>query len=223
MKIDRRKFLFCGDSLVDENVIKNTGLMWNCENHWTAMLSKILEAPYINTAMCGDTIANIGQNVESRILQYNPSIVFLDGGANDCGTGTSASVTQENMRNVIQMLINNGKQVALLLFPVNTQSWSAYSPASDFITLPTKYQELADEFIAKYPDKFCFLNLEGKRGMGTTGNSSNSIPQENRIDGLHFNPSGHKTITENILFMLAEIDDSINANAGVQCARVLRY
>lgn len=219
MKIDMRKILFCGDSLIDENVIKNTGLEWNCEYHWTSILAKILDVPYNNTAICGDTIANIKNNVNSRILKYDPSFVILDGGVNDCGGGASASTVKENMRATIQNLLDNNKQVALIWFPVAKESWNSFSPSSDFLTLPTKYIELANQFESKYSDSFCLLNLEGKSGLGNTGNYIKNLPQENRIDGLHFNPSGQKVITEHVLSLLSEIDDSISTDAGVQRSR----
>lgn len=225
MKIDKRKLLFCGDSLVDENAIKNVNLYWNWENHWSSLVSKNLNAPYINTAVCGDTIANIRNNIDQRILQHNPSFVFIGGGVNDCGNGASTNTTQTIMKEVIQTLLDNGIQVGLLWFPVSRSSWSAYNPVSDFITLPTKYKAIADEFHEKFPDSFCFFNLEGKNGLGTTQNDAytSTTITDYRIDGLHFNPAGQKLIAEHILEMISSIDTSISLNGAKGSRLGFRY
>lgn len=206
MKINTRKFLICGDSLTDEYVGWIDGLMWDYGiHHYGAIVSKTLDVPYINTGVSGDTIANIYANIQDRIIKHNPSFVFLEGGVNDCGLGTTAKTVKDIMRNAIQTCLDNGIQVGLIYYPVDVTKWNS----SNGLGLPAAMQELAAEFSASNPDDFIFFNFEGDADFGTTSASAANIVQRYRVDGLHFNIAGLQKVAEGLLKRMYATDASL--------------
>lgn len=176
--------VFCGDEFLNENTMKNGGVLLNGENHWVTMLSRYMDKSYVNTSLEGDEIANIKNSLDDRIFQYKPTHVFIEGGTNDCINGATAEVTQENMRDVIQKLLEKDIQVALVWLPVNK------SQSSELDALLEKYKQIADEFSVTHPAYFRFLNLEG------------IADNEEYIDDFHLYQAGHKAITEGILTVI---------------------
>lgn len=176
--------VFCGDEFLNENTMKNGGVLLNGENHWVTMLSRYMDKSYVNTSLEGDEIANIKNSLDDRIFQYKPTHVFIEGGTNDCINGATAEVTQENMRDVIQKLLEKDIQVALVWLPVNK------SQSSELDVLLEKYKQIADEFSVTHPAYFRFLNLEG------------IADNEEYIDDFHLYQAGHKAITEGILTVI---------------------
>lgn len=226
MKFNLAKVVFCGDSLVDENTNKNVSHsdssvipyeMWDSSNHWSYLLSRVLKFDYTNTAVCGEQIKNIYNSyLNERILKYNPTLVILDGGVNDVGNaGTSPDDASTYMKNTIQTLLDNGIQVGLLWFPVDSSKFGG-STKGNLIYMPAKYEAMSQELEADYPEQFVFLNFEGVTNFGTTSTGPSTIPQAYRRDGLHFNRAGYRLIAEYILKKMNEMDDTLNASNGVQ-------
>lgn len=223
MEFNLSKVVFTGDSLVDEktnqridhNGSVSTGIgyeQWDSGSHWSYILSRVFGFDYVNTAVCGERIKNIYNSyLDERILDYNPTFVFLDGGVNDVGgDGTSPDDTTAYMKNTIQALLDEDIQVGLIWFPVDSSTFS--SSAGNMIYLPAKFKSMAEEFKANYPDQFIFFNFEGVTNFGTTSTGSSTIPQDYRRDGLHFNQAGYKATAEYIIQKMIEADDTLDGS-----------
>lgn len=200
MNFDTTKVLYCGDSLVDD-ASQSWQMTWldkgqDASNHWTALLSRMIDVAYVNTALGGDTLYNINQNLQTRIYDYNPSLVVMDGGWNDAmGSDTGASGYQVLTRaqfkalvkDTILDIISHGIQVVFVDIPI------AYGTGCSTLCpqVPTIYSEVADEVKAVYPNDFFFVNLEGSI-LGSSGyNTGTSIEYSYRLsDKLHLNNGG---------------------------------
>ena len=213
MIINKEMIVWCGDSLIDDDAYNNAPTVarsWDYGvHHYSWIVSDTIDARYVNTGICGDKIANIDANKQSRIFDYNPTLLVIEGGGNDCGSGFSATDTAEHMRNIIQTALDRDIQVILLWLPLNVSSWSPPN-VSDFLTLRPKYVALAESFKTTYPDDFLFIDLDGTR-LGTTSSSASTIPNQYRIDGLHFNTGGLMAIAEEFLSQLFDADNTIPA------------
>lgn len=213
MKFDFTKVVFTGDSLVDEKTNErithdnsiNDGVgyeQWDSGCHWCYILARMFDFEYVNTAVCGERIKNIYNSyLNSWILDYDPTFVFIDGGVNDVSGGISVSDTTDYMKKTIQTLLDKDIQVGLIWFPV----------ASSIMTsLPSSYKSMASVFETNYPDQFIFFNFEGVTNFGTTSSSSSTIPQDYRRDGLHFNQAGYKATAEYMIQKIKEADSSLS-------------
>jgi len=54
------------------------------KNSFANNLSKVFEANIVNTAKFGTTIQHGAEKLEERLLRYNPEIVLIEYGGNDC-------------------------------------------------------------------------------------------------------------------------------------------
>lgn len=225
MKFNFQKVVFTGDSLVDEktNLIGHDGAInagvgydqWDSGSHWVYMLSRVFDFDYTNTGLCGEQIKNIyDYYLDERIMDYNPTFVFLDGGVNDASHGTSINDIVRYMKQTIQFLLDNDVQVGMIWFPV----------ASDLLeSLPRSYVAMANELKENYPDQFIFFNFEGVQNFGTTSVNSANIPQDYRRDGLHFNQAGYKNTAEYIIQKIREADDTLaDSQAGGASSVIIR-
>lgn len=212
MQFDFTKVVFTGDSLVDEKtnqtITHSTSIeggigydQWDSGCHWCYILSRVFNFEYVNSAVCGEKIMNICNNINSYILNYNPTFVFIDGGVNDIFNGISVSNTTNYMTQTIQTLLNKGIQVGLVWFPVTHSSMAS---------LVSSYATMANTFKNNYPNQFVYFNFEGVTNFGTTSSSSSNIPQDYRRDGLHFNQAGYKATAEYMIQKIKEADSSLS-------------
>lgn len=200
MIFDTTKVLYCGDSLVDD-ASHSWQMTWldkgqDSSNHWTALLSRMIDVEYVNTAIGGDTLYNISQNLQTRIYDYNPTMVIMDGGWNDAmGSDTGASgyrvFTRAEMKALVKDtildIISHDIQVVFIDIPI------AYGTNCNTLCpqMPAIYSEVASEISATFPNDFFFVNLEGSI-LGTSGYSTGtSIDYTYRLsDKLHLNNGG---------------------------------
>ena len=229
MKFDFTKVVFTGDSLVDEKInqkfdshISDGSVnslvpyeQWDSGCHWCYMLSRVFNFEYVNTAIGGEKIMNICNSyINSRILNYNPTFVFIDGGVNDIFNGISVSNTTNYMTQTIQTLLNKGIQVGLVWFPVTHSSMAS---------LVSSYATMANTFKNNYPNQFIYFNFEGATNFGSTSSNSADIPQDYRRDGLHFNQAGYKATAEYIIQKMIEADDTlVDSRAGGASSVIIR-
>ena len=212
MKFDFTKVVFTGDSLVDEKTNKRIthdnsitdGVgyeQWDSGCHWCYILSRVFDFEYVNSAICGEKIMNICNSINSYILNYNPTFVFIDGGVNDIFNGISVSNTTNYMTQTIQTLLNKGIQVGLVWFPVTHSSMAS---------LVSSYATMANTFKNNYPNQFIYFNFEGVTNFGSTSSNSTDIPQDYRRDTLHFNQAGYKNTAEYMIQKIKEADSSLS-------------
>jgi len=130
------KLLVTGDSLTD-NRLEWIRLL-NHHHHWADIVSQQIDAEYVNTGIAGELIKNIADNIQERILQYNPTHVIFDGGINDIERGVEESVVLYSIEFVL-----------IVLYESNIKPIYFVSPAASRTVIET-YGSGTLEFISKY-------------------------------------------------------------------------
>lgn len=225
------KVLYCGDSLVD-NCEHPWQMSWMSMGidigsaHWTNIVTKMLDVYSVNTAIGGDTITNISQHVHDRILDYNPSLVIMDGGWNDCmGSDGRAEgfpvLTPTQLKNTLlstaHQILNQGVQLIYVFCPICYGDNGNGNPMCT--AFPSICATVAIELLAEYPNNFFFISLEGTE-LGTSGlntRTASEFPYQYRITdgGIHLNLGGNMLFAKNVLMQMYSLDNSLrDRNVG---------
>ena len=190
MQVDMKKVVFTGDSLLD-NIwqAEDAGLDLNF-TRWTDMVAKELEFEYVNTAVAGDTIKNICNNVESRVTSYKPTHVILDGGVNDIhqGVAKTAKEVAGNLEFLDVVLFESGCKMIYIFFPVD------FTGVGDGQVNNTTYSELRrtlKEMFERYGTRFIDLST-------TLGSIGNVKSKAYFYDKVHQNQYGQMLIAQRV-------------------------
>lgn len=191
MQVDMKKVVFTGDSVIDNGwQADDAGLDLNF-TRWTDIVAKELEFEYVNTAIAGDTIKNICNNVESRITSYNPTHVVLDGGINDINQGIAktAKDVAGSLEFLDIVLFESGCKMIYVFFPVD------YTGAvDDGHVKNTIYSELRrtlKEMFERYGTRFIDLST-------TLGSIGNVKSKAYFYDRVHQNQYGQMLIAQRV-------------------------
>lgn len=184
MKVDIKKVVFTGDSLID-NVWTADAFDVNYAR-WTDIIAKELEIEYVNTAIGGDTIDNISRNINDRILKYNPTLVIFDGGGNDVANGT-AKTAEDAINDIVYIstvLQESGCDMIYIFFPVDWRSTD----------LNNKYAGIKSGVKSSFNARgIKFLDMSTT--LGSVGNVKTSMFLDDRV---HHNQKGQMVVAKKI-------------------------
>lgn len=184
------KIVAVGDSLT-----AGLGLDEN-ESYPAVLEEKLQTAGYqyqvINAGVSGETSSGTLSRME-WILTLDPDIVILEIGANDGLRGVDPQVTEDNIRQMLQLLEESGVEVVLVGMKMVRNLGPAYVARFDRI-----YPDLAEEFEVVF---FPFF-LEGVA----------MVPDLNQSDGIHPNAQGYAVIVDNMYPYITEVIERSKKN-----------
>lgn len=203
------RVVFCGDSMTDNggyDFYQAPSQTWHnlfgvdLTNSWTDIVARTLKFPCVNSAVSGGLLKDIANNVNHYILQFNPTIVFLEGGYNDWGTNREdANTIAGYMDATVKACKDAGVEVVIVWFPVNYEfnGWKATgSEVQPLALLPAKYQAIADKYNVR------FINFEGT-ALGTS--PAVDMMYKLQDGGIHHSPKGHLYVAKYIIDYICNI------------------
>lgn len=154
------------------------------------------DLPVVNTAHWGYLTPQLLDEVEERVLDYNPTKVFLLMGTNDLGYSDSTDEEIfENIKKLIHIIKKDRKNVKIYvesIYPVNetieidANVWHIRENAR-IRNINSMLKELCEKEKLTYIDLYDVLKEE-----------DGSIYDEYTVEGLHITYEGYKKITETI-------------------------
>ncbi|MDO4996439.1 MAG: GDSL-type esterase/lipase family protein [Bacilli bacterium] len=174
----KENFIFYGDSITQ---------CYDIEHFYP-------DLPVVNTAHWGYLTPTLLDEVEERVLAYNPTKVFLLMGTNDLGYSDSTDEEIfENIKKVVQIIKKDRKNVKIYIqsiYPVNetididANVWHIRENAR-IRNINSMLEEYCKEQKLTYIDVYSALQEE-----------DGSIKEEYTVEGLHITYDGYKKITE---------------------------
>ena len=186
------RVVFLGDSLT-------AGLSLDEDQAFPARVAESLREQglalvVVNAGVSGDTSAG-GLARLDWLLRQDPDVMVVGLGANDGLRGLPLSMTEENLRQVVERSQAAGARVLLL-----------------GMLLPRNYgADYADGFAAIYP------RLAEQLGVPLVPFLLEGValqPELNLSDGIHPNPAGHRRVAETVEPFLREVLQGLEAGAG---------
>lgn len=154
------------------------------------------DLPVVNTAHWGYLTPRLLDEVEERVLDYNPTKVFLLMGTNDLGYSDSTDEEIfENIKKIVHIIKKDRKNVRIYIqsiYPVNetinidTNVWHIREN-SRIRNINSMLKDLCEKEKLTYIDLYDVLKEE-----------DGSIQDEYTVEGLHITYEGYQKITETI-------------------------
>ena len=152
------------------------------------------DLPVVNTAHWGYLTPTLLDEVEERVLAYNPTKVFLLMGTNDLGYSDSTDEEIfENIKKIVHIIKKDRKNVKIYIqsiYPVNetinidANVWHIRENGR-IRNINSMLEKLCEEEKLTYIDVYDALKEE-----------DGSIKEEYTVEGLHITYDGYKKITE---------------------------
>lgn len=180
------KILFYGDSIT---VGANSSGFVDYAPHadtWPQMVFNSLvkkygatNAEYINTAVGGWSTQQGIDNLQEKVLAYQPDAVFIGFGMNDTNLSPSAHATK--IKTMIDLIKSANPDVEICLISTMLPNSEVFGFYGNQYAFEEKYKELIDEYRANGDEKLCLAGvtsmhqaiLEKKRYYDMTGNNVN--------------------------------------------------
>lgn len=174
----KENFIFYGDSITQ---------CYDIEHFYP-------DLPVVNTAHWGYLTPTLLDEVEERVLAYNPTKVFLLMGTNDLGYSDSTDEEIfENIKKIVHIIKKDRKNVKIYIqsiYPVNetinidANVWHIRENGR-IRNINSMLEKLCEEEKLTYIDVYDALKEE-----------DGSIKEEYTVEGLHITYDGYKKITE---------------------------
>lgn len=146
---------------------------------YPAVLSRLIKHPVINAGVSGETTAEGLARLPDMLQEQHPKLVLLCLGGNDMLRKLDLTVTEANLRSMIQTLRAHGSSVVLIGVP----------EPKLFAGPPALYRKLADEFKLPYE-----------------GEVFNKVLKNPRLksDPIHANAEGYRVVAERLAQLLKD-------------------
>lgn len=145
----------------------------------------------INSGINGNVTDDILNNLKHRVLQYNPSKVFLLIGTNDIGLGKDTDYITDNVEKIIEKIKKHDKKTQIYVesvYPVDEEKNTASGRNNDTIKeLNKKVKTLCKKDNITYID--CYDSLLNDEGQ---------LKDEYTYDGLHLTEKGYDVVTKKL-------------------------
>lgn len=191
-----KKMICIGDSLT-------YGLGVPVGDSWVELLNRESSCDVINKGINGDTSGGMLARLNRDVLEHQPDLVFLMGGANDFIMGCGLGVVRANLMAMVHQMYHARIPVIL-----------GIEIAGDSAHVRPDWQQLADfcqvnekiRAMAEWLPGFCgafqipYVDLYREFGDAVRGREAEFF-----IDGVHPNVRGHRLIADSILKKMEQL------------------
>lgn len=171
---------------------------------WVELIKNKLNIEIKNRGVNGDTTAGMLSRSYQDIIQNSPTHVIIMGGSNDFTANRSLHLVQENIKQLVNEVIQNNIVPILGIEPpidkiLAQRKWTDAIDYDKINSTLGSYRNWILEFAEKnnlhYIDFYgCFLELLKSKD-----------PRELYVDGLHPTPYGHEVMANCVLALLEKI------------------
>ena len=224
-----KKILLVGDSLskgvvLDEEKKRYTLL----KDSFSSLLSKTINAQLINASKFGSTVLQGQKQLESKMEKYDPDIVVIEFGGNDCDfhwddiasdpmkehiPNTPLELFESSMTGMVDFVQSSGKTAVLTtLPPIYAESYFKWFTKCDGEKGRTILKWLKDVWrIYRWQELYsnCVSNIARAKNIACIDIRQAFLKSREFVnlicsDGIHPNEDGHRLIYETVMSFIRD-------------------
>ncbi|MDO4772016.1 MAG: SGNH/GDSL hydrolase family protein [Bacillota bacterium] len=190
------KIVFLGDSLTYGYGVRR-------KSAWVTMIDEQGEYEAVNKGINGDTTGGMLARFKSDVLDLNPNIVHIMGGANDIICDANEDMIKPNIMAMIHQAQASGIKPILGLAPSKfgsniAEEWNTFSDFNRVEQVMMKYREWLFKFC--YAFNLEYIDYHSKILEHLESNAG----EELFLDGLHFSEVGNRLMADIFLDYLRD-------------------